>query len=179
MDKEKVLNLGLLFPKPLSQQLETYSKELAKFLPGPSTLGDNSLAHISIVQFLSTKSTELIWQEMQAKKISPPKIEFSGLYFEKSKTSGKLYFGIRIALTQDLIDFQQELIEIAKPDPIINGVGAEFFPHITLGCNLEAAETLPSLPFHSDLTLLKNVSTILALGRSGPNLQFKEIVYSC
>lgn len=175
MDKEKVINLGLVFEGDAKEKLENYSQYLNGKLPGPYILGINSLPHISVLQCLTTKSPtevgllvkEFIGQEMQ--------VEFQGLYFDRGRESGRIWFGIRVALCDELLALQSKLIERVQPDQIINWQGVRYFPHVTLGCS-EPIDSLPAISFEPDTTMLETVSCRLALGRSGEKLQFAEII---
>lgn len=173
MEKEKVLNLDLLFSDEINSRLIACSQHIHEKLPGPYVLGLNSLPHISVVQMLDDRSAEEIWALARPFCETPLQLEFQGLYFDQGRASGKIWFGIRIAPTEALIQLQQDLIAAIQPTQIINGTGITYFPHATLGCG-NPVTALPAISFMPETTMLESVTCQLALGRSGPNLQFAE-----
>jgi hypothetical protein len=175
MDLEKILNLGLVFESDVKKKFETYSQYLSEKLPGPYILGINSLPHISVLQFTSDKPVEKIW-DITRHLSNNLDIELKGLYFQQGRTTGKLWFGIRVKLSEQLLILQQDIMKKVRPNRIINGEGASYFPHITMGCSEIKGCDLPAICFEPNITMMEVVSCKLALGRSGPQLQFTEII---
>ena len=178
MDNTKVINLGLVFEDRFSRMLEQYSQDLSVKMPGSYVLGINSIPHISVVQLLDSRSPEHLWDLAEKVLKQPIQVKLKGLYFDPEQDSKRVWFGLRVALTDDLMVLQRNLINEIKPDAVINGKGVGYFPHVTMGYSMPCEE-LSAIPFGDLPTILDTVPCRLAMGRSGPDYQFAEKIYGC
>ncbi len=125
----------MVFEDEMNKRLEAFSQECAQGMISEYVLGHNSIPHITIY---SWKPSGDINQEIDMVRqiitpLLPSKIHVDLDGFYQSPRSTKTYFGMRVQLTQELVDLNAMIHEklMLEQD---NGAGVGYFPHVTLGC---------------------------------------------
>ncbi len=171
-------NLALLCKSRIhADALIHLSKKLRDAIPSIYVLGENSYPHVTICQFEAEETNiDSIWKSVLPIephfKVNPVRYYWS----PKIVGNGFYYTGLEVLCSDDLYVFHKKVISALNPVEATNVIGHQFFPHFTLGC-CQLGDVPPDfLPLNDDIWT-QDIEVKLALGESGPEYQFKKILY--
>ena len=169
---EDIYNIALLpIDDSLNQRLINYSQEID--INAPYKLGQNSLPHITLLQFkMDDSKLEILKSNFQ--KLEKFNISTLGFSFARFKHLDS--WAIDILKNFELSSLQKNIKEQFNILPI-NGFADTFSPHFTMAA-WESQNNLP-IKFNIDENIIyqDNIKCKLSLGISGPHFQFaKEIL---
>jgi 2'-5' RNA ligase len=168
-----ILNLCLIPDKYFSKELIKVSNNIDSQIGSFYVVGKNSLAHATILQFDSEniEKSKGVLKEIIGTKIT---VRTKELYSHISSNSGNNWFGVKVELTDELINLQKKAMKLLQIDKenIHNGVGDSFDPHFTTGMKTEKN----IVKIEKENITNKEVKCVLRLGISGEHFAVPELV---
>lgn len=161
----------MVFDDDMNKKLEAFSQANAEGMVSEYILGQNSIPHITVYSWKPSIETlcidksginkgdinkgdninqdiDRIWQKIEGFLPSNLLIDFDGFY--QSPRSTKTYIGLRVPLTQHLVDLNKQIHKELGLDQD-NGAGVGYFPHVTLGCFYHENFDIAALKFDKEL----------------------------
>lgn len=171
-----ILNFGLLLEEDFAQELIRISRSFADFKALEYELGENSLPHVTILQFKGTMEEAPTYWERLSRLPLPAEIRlhFHGIAVDRFREWDALW--ARIKPHSGLREAQRLALTELGPRDYINGLGDLFEPHATLAAWPSEAQ-LPALPLPKDMIDRANVRGTYSLGISGPRFQYARCLF--
>jgi len=125
--------------KKRKKKIIDYSRLVNSKILSTYKLNDNSLPHITILQFImeESKEYEIVHKlfKLSFKKIF---VNFYGASFLPSKDRKTVWIEISVERNNELIKLQNKVLQVLKPKKILNSLGNKFRPHITISrCDIK------------------------------------------
>ena len=174
MNSNVIFNFGLLFDDSFSRSLVSASQLFSKHKVLEYSLGENSLPHVTILQFPAPLSEgENIWRKLSAPAMPNIEIHFHGLAFDRWRNWDGIW--LRIKHCPKLREAQKQAAQILGNLEYVNSLGDAYEPHATLAA-WPSENTLPSFPI-PDAVLDRKAQTYYSLGISGPQFQYERCLF--
>ena len=177
MNAEKIFNLCLLFDTETSALFESYSRYLARSLTSDFTLGPESLAHLTIVQFEADEQTaKNAFDKLRMNTVSNNEVSLVGITLIPTKEN-YVWIEINALKTENLFSLHKKAIDVVAGSKIHSGIGDSYRPHVTVA-RLVDSHAMPQFNLDEKTLRRKHVPCRLALGLSGANFQLAKVVQS-
>ena len=171
-----VLNYGLLFEEEHNAAFTNVSETLSGLYETDFHLSHSSLPHVTVLQFEADDAyVPFLWERLQAIAPSEISLDLAGLTFLPAK-DGSMWIEISVLKGERIASAQEQALAVAGGARIINGVGDQYRPHITL-VHTVCDDKLQPIRVENEVVRRKNVVGKPALGISGENYQFTKILY--
>ena len=162
--KMKKYNIALVFNQEVETQIIGYAKKLYNHIPSKLSLGQNSLPHMTLIQFTAEESVKkTVWADFRGLALETPILTLSGVTILPS-SGGGAWIEISVLKSDELLKLQQSIISclpsIITPD---NDTGDKYRPHITIAHLSESRETI-AVPVEYKPLRLNNLESKLAIG---------------
>jgi len=164
------INFALIFDKEVSDSLIKTSQKIANSNNSNYILSKQSIPHISVAQVdvKEDKVNELLDFNKDFKCI----VKTCGLNIRQTDKN-KTWLEISVLKNKKLKNLQSDVLEVIGNKKVINGVGDNYRPHITLG--LLQNNTF-NLDFQNELFVDKEITSYLKVGYVGENGILKNLL---
>lgn len=176
MNEKVIFNFGLLFDKSFSNELVEVSRSFGVQKKLDYLLGEDSLPHVTILQFPGILTdAEVLWRRLEKISMPPVQLHFHGLAFDRFRSWDGIW--LRIKFCQELRNVQTEATSALGNLEYVNGLGELYEPHSTLAA-WPKEDRLPNFQIPNDVLDRKGVPCHYTLGISGPNFQYQKCLFN-
>lgn len=171
----RIVNYALLLETAHSAAFVGYSHLITATNESDFRLGEESLAHLTIVQFeVSDQDVASVGGRLCELAREPIALELMGLTFLPTK-DGHMWVEVQVLKSDRLAVLQREALTIIGNATIHSGVADAYRPHITVA-RLLNRQQLPSIAVEYEVARRKGVRGRAALGVCGPQFQFVKTI---
>lgn len=174
MHNNEVFNIAFLPQGEAAEKITQASQKLKDELGSHYYLSEESLPHISIIQFSAEASyAETLLNKITKYSFPQIKVNFTGLALNRWRGLDGMW--LRVNHHPEIRKIQEDLLVLLDPIELVNGRENSFEPHSTLAA-WPSQEKTPPFTLPEEIMDLKAIPGRFALGTSGPLYQFKKIV---
>jgi hypothetical protein len=142
-----MLNIAYTFAPEDEAKLTKISTLLNCYADSEYRLGNNSIAHVSIVHINADEAdVEQMWQKLQNSTVEMDVELVLKNFVVEAPWKGRVYSNFSLERVGELSKVQKNIMRLFKGIEVFNGCGSEFYPHLTTSCHLDVlkAHKLPA-----------------------------------